>query len=95
MLNSAAHPHDFDQPPLTDEFLASIPLDSIHDPGSYVCNWNGFLLRVPTGRLGPRGQQVNLVGHEPLFVTKISDDPTLPLPRARELAADHKLKIGF
>jgi hypothetical protein len=66
----------------------TIPFDSIHAPGSYVCNWNGHLLRVPDGGLMIDGSQINLVGPTPLFVTKISDDPQIPLSRARELASE-------
>lgn len=47
----------------------SIPFDSIRAPGTYVCNWNGHLLRVPESALVPDGV-INLVGPEPLFVTR-------------------------
>ncbi len=76
--------------------LPSIPFDTISAPGTYVCNWNGYLLRVPEGALGPSsGRIFNLVGTEPLFVTKISDDPGLPVLRARQIAGDHALKASF
>lgn len=79
-----------DNPPPT-----SIPFDLLRAPGSYVCNWNGFLLRVPPGSLGPGGREINIVGREPLFVTKISDDPNLPVTRARELASRLSLRVSF
>jgi hypothetical protein len=74
---------------------ASIPLDTIRDPGSYVCNWSGYLLRVPDGTLGQGGREINIVGNAPLLVTKISDDPEIPVSRARRMAADFNLPIRF
>lgn len=82
--------------PTLDPHLAAIPFDTIRTPGSYVCNWNGFLLRVPPDAMGPDGgRALNIVGAEPLFVTKISDDPDLPLPRARAFATQHRLRVNF
>lgn len=73
-----------------------IPFDTVQSPGSYVCNWSGYLLRVPVGALGPPcGRTINIVGSEPLFVTKISDDPTIPVPRAREVASSLNLRVCF
>ena len=72
----------------------SVPMDSIRTPGTYVCNWNGHLLRVPERALVPDGV-VNIVGPEPLFVTKISDDPDISLGRARQMAASLKLPTSF
>jgi hypothetical protein len=72
----------------------SIPFDSIRTPGAYVCNWNGHLLRVPESALVPNGV-INIVGAEPLFVTKISDDPAVPLTKARRAAAEMRLATAF
>ncbi len=73
----------------------SIPFDAIRAPGSYVCNWNGYLLRVPQGSITTRAQPINIVGSAPLFVTKISDDPDLPVSAARQVAVDLKLHVSF
>ncbi len=72
----------------------SIPFDSIRSPGTYICNWNGHLLRIPAAALVPNGV-MNLVGPEPLFVTKISDDPDLPVVRARQIATRLQLEPTF
>lgn len=72
----------------------SIPLDAISAPGCYVCNWDGFLLRVPSAAI-PRRSALNIVGPEPLYVTKISDDPALPLPQARLVAATMHISVRF
>ncbi len=73
---------------------ASIPMDSIRTPGAYVCNWNGHLLRIPERALVPDGV-INIVGPEPLFVTKISDDPDVTLNQARQLALQLNLQTSF
>lgn len=74
----------------------SIPFDTIREPGTYVCNWNGFLLRVPAEMQTPdRLRSINLIGAEPLLVTKISDDPQLPVTQARAAAAALSLKVSF
>jgi len=75
---------------------ATVPFDTIASPGTYVCNWSGHLLRVPRGSVRA-GQSVglNIVGREPLTVTKISDDPDLPLTQARALAAELGPNAGF
>jgi len=74
----------------------TVPLDEINSPGTYVCNWSGHLLRVPPHSLLPGGGlTLNIVGGEPLTVTKISDDPELPLSRARGVAWCLGLSVGF
>ena len=73
----------------------TIPFDAIRAPGTYVCNWNGHLLRVPSGSFGNSDAHINLVGPTPLFVTKISDDPGIPLRQARELASELAVTPSF
>ncbi len=72
----------------------SIPFDSIRSPGAYVCNWSGHLLRVPPAALIPNGV-MNIVGPEPLYVTKLSDDPDISLGGARQIARTLKLRPTF
>ncbi len=90
-------------PPKTSEsqtvsqgFGTQIPFQAIKEPGSYVCNWSGHLLRVP--------EEALKLGHSPLlsikatevpFVTKISDDPFIPLTKARMFAADCDSVVNF
>ncbi len=72
----------------------SIPFDSIREPGCYLCNWSGYLLRVPRQALVPNGV-MNIVGGQPLYVTKLSDNPDLPLKQARATARELNLDVAF
>jgi hypothetical protein len=74
----------------------AVPLDTVASPGAYVCNWSGHLLRVPQRGLTTGGElALNMVGGQPLTVTKISEDPDLPLAQARGLAWSLGLSVGF
>jgi hypothetical protein len=73
----------------------SIPFDAIRDAGTYVCAWDGCLLRVPPGAFSAASRPINIVGLAPLFVTKISDDPDVPVGQARQMAAKLDLPTAF
>lgn len=73
-----------------------IPFDSIDAPGCYVCNWSGHLLRVPEdGVAAGRSPLMNIVGPDALFVTKIADNPFVPLTKARLLASNIDVSVNF
>jgi len=73
-----------------------IPFDGINEPGAYVCNWSGHLLRVPEdGFTAGRSPVVNIVGREPLYVTKISENPYVTLTKAKLLAANFDLHVNW
>ncbi len=74
----------------------SISFDQINEPGTYLCNWSGHLLRVPEDGVKPgRSPLLNIVGHEPLFTTKLAQDPYITLSKARTIAANLDLPVGF
>ncbi len=74
----------------------SLAWNQIRSAGTYVCNWSGHLLRVPPESISHDGTPgFNIVGADPLFVTKISDDPELNLHSARQSASELNLTIGF
>jgi hypothetical protein len=74
----------------------TVPFESINEPGCYVCNWSGHLLRVPEdGVAVGRSPLINVIGPEPLFVTKISDNPFIPLTKARMLACNWDINVNF
>ncbi len=73
-----------------------LPFEAINEPGSYICNWSGHLLRVPEDavKLG-HSPLLSIKGTETPFVTKISSDPYLPVTKARMLAADCDAAVNF
>jgi hypothetical protein len=75
---------------------ACVPFNSINEPGCYVCNWSGHLLRVPEdGVAAGRSPLICIVGCDPLFVTKISNNPYLPVTMARLVAANFDTCVNF
>ena len=75
---------------------AVLPFESISEPGAYICQWSGHLLRVPEDALlQGRSPTLNLVGRDSLFVTKISNDAFLPRTKARIVASNFDLDTDF
>lgn len=72
------------------------PWDQINTPGTYVCNWSGHLLRVPNEYCSTNScPPINIVGSEPLYVTKISADPYLSISKARLAASNLDIEVNF
>jgi len=73
-----------------------VRFEEIEAPGTYFSNWSGHLLRVPDDGLKPGCSPViSIVGKEKMMVTKLSDDPYIPVSKARLLAADLDLAVNF
>ena len=73
-----------------------LPFDAINEPGAYVCNWSGHLLRVPQDGVTPgRSPLINIVGNEPLTVTKISEDPYITITKAKLVASNFDVAVNF
>ncbi len=70
--------------------------ENVEHPGTYFSNWSGHLIRVPDEGL-KRGFSplIQILGKEPMIVTKLSDDPYLPITKARMIAADLDLCVAF
>ena len=74
----------------------TLPWSSISEPGCYVCNWSGHLLRVPDDAIAPgRSPLINMVACEPLFVTKISNNPFVSVTKAKLLACNADVHVNF
>lgn len=73
-----------------------IPFGEIHDPGAYVNIATGSLFRIPDEALSkghsPAIEIVSLTGP---MVSKICEDPWVPINKARQLAADADIRINF
>ena len=66
-------------------------LEDAKEPGAYVCHWNGQLVRVadaPPEMQKPSEEQSQ-------YLTRISEDPFVPISKARSLAANLDLDITF
>ncbi|NOT00906.1 MAG: hypothetical protein HOP29_09780 [Phycisphaerales bacterium] len=73
-----------------------VPFDSIQEPGTYICNWSGHLVRIPEDGVTPgRSPLINMIGCEPLFVTKISENPFVTVTKARLMASNFDLPVNF
>ena len=89
------------QPPSRDQHTEGhagtiFPSDQINEPGCYVCQWSGHLLRIPENAIAPGGSPVlNMVGKDRMFVTKINDNPYIPVTKARLEAADRDVNVNF
>ena len=80
----------------TNGYGTQIPFGAINEPGCYICNWSGHLLRVPDDAIKPgRSPVINMVGCDQLFVTRISNDPFVPVTKARMLAANCDVTVNF
>jgi hypothetical protein len=76
--------------------LYTCNFDQIETPGTYIENRTGTLLRVPEDALAPgRSPRIQVVAHEPWTVTRLTDDPFVPLTKARMIAADMDLPVNF
>ena len=75
---------------------AVFAFESICDPGAYICNWSGHLLRVPPDAVAPgRSPVLNIVGNGPMSVTTISCTPYFPITKAKLIAANFDLCVDF
>jgi len=73
-----------------------VAFDQINEPGAYVCNWSGHLLRVPPDSIKPgRSPLICIKSTDTLFVTKLCNDPFIPVSKARMLAADCDVCVNF
>ncbi len=73
-----------------------VAFDQINEPGAYVCNWSGHLIRLPDDAVMPgRSPVLEIKAREQLYVTKISDDPFVALTKARMIAGDLDRFVDF
>ena len=69
---------------------------ALNEPGAYIINWSGQLLRLPEDALKAGHSPVfEILGTESTFVTKLSDNPYLPVSKARMVAADLDIHVNF
>lgn len=70
--------------------------EALDQPGCYVSNWSGHLIRVPEEALKPgHSPLIEVKGREPMIITKLSNDPYLAISKARMVAADLDVSVEF
>ncbi len=84
-------------PPVRDVGAGNIfAFEAISAPGAYICNWSGHLLRVPEDAvLRGRSPVLEIRAKEPLYVTKLSEDPFVTVTKARMIAGDLDQHVNF
>ena len=72
------------------------PLGDVTEPGAYVCRESGDLIRIaPTGVASDFSELIERQETEPVYVVRIDTDPFVAISRARVLAANLDVEIGF
>ncbi|MCK4341157.1 MAG: hypothetical protein KAY37_05470 [Phycisphaerae bacterium] len=95
-MTTATTPNTTTQTYTPDNYGTVFRFENVNEPGAYICQWNGHLLRVPEdGVAAGRSPMINIVGTEPLYVTKISDNPWITLTKARMMGANYDLNVNF
>lgn len=75
---------------------ACYPFGEVQTPGCYVQNNSGTLFRIPEEALATnRSPLIEMVCRSDVNVTKISEDPWIPISKARQLTADADLYPNF
>ncbi len=73
-----------------------VPFSEIREPGAYVSNTTGHLVRIPPDAVKPdRTPVIDLVANEPLLFSRISSNPFISITKARMLACDLDLPVSF
>lgn len=74
----------------------TVPFSNISDPGTYYFHPTGMLFRIP-GECLAQGHSplLNICWNEECYCTKISDDPWVPLNKAREVCCNWDFAVNF
>ena len=76
--------------------LSEVSWDELETPGFYVSRVTGNGYRIPTEALIKGGSPViEQVSARPTRLVKLSDNPFIPLIKARNLAANCNIKPNF
>ena len=73
----------------------TVTFESVPEPGAYICNWSGHLLQIPPAAFEAGSLSCNIIGNDSLYVTSISDDPSIPIDAAREVASKLEVDVNF
>ena len=76
--------------------LVNVPFEEVQTPGCYVAKTTGNLYRIPAEALAlGRSPLIEIVSKTGTLMTKIAEDPWVPINKARQLCADADLYPNF
>ncbi len=79
-----------------DRFSGTVALEEIAEPGAYVCQCCGDLIRVVDALTLPGDEAfIQEHGGQAVRVSRLSGDPFVPITWARMEAANLDLKVSF
>ncbi|HVP13390.1 MAG TPA: hypothetical protein VMV94_19615 [Phycisphaerae bacterium] len=74
----------------------NVPFGEVQTPGCYVSTTTGTLFRIPAEALAlGRSPLIEIVSRTGTLMTKITDDPWVPINKARQLCADADVYPNF
>jgi hypothetical protein len=74
----------------------TVEFENIKDPGAYYNHISGWLVRMPGEALATGHSPImNLVTREQCLFTRISEDPYVPLGKARQICANLDFDVNF
>jgi len=74
----------------------TLPFGEITEPGTYYGRDTGWVYRVPEESLAMgHSPMITIVSKEEIYVTKISDDPWIPLNKARQICSNLDFDVNF
>ena len=74
----------------------TVPFNEITEPGAYYFHTTGALYRIPPECLAPgHSPMLNIYCDDQCLVTKISNDPWIPVSKAREICSNWDFFVNF
>ena len=74
----------------------TVPYNSINEPGTYYFHPTGMLFRIPPEAIAPgHSPLISINWSEECYCTKITDDPWVPVNKAREVCANWDFAVNF
>lgn len=74
----------------------TISFNDISEPGAYYSHETGWLYRVPSDMLVlGHSPLINIVSGNENYVTKIIDDPWVPVNKARQICSNMDFAVNF
>ncbi len=78
------------------ERMITAPFNELTEPGAYYFHDTGWLIRIPDEALANGHSPVlSIDSKDDNLVTKISDDPWIPINKARQKCSDYDYMVNF